>query len=207
MNLMDCRRARTRDPIEWIETCPEFSWPLVERLREKVLEWEPDLTESIRWNMLCFAAQKLVFGISGCQRHVGMTFFRGTELPDPGGLFGKRTGQVRVLTVKMTRLEDIARPELEALVHAAVAIDGDPSRIPAVKRPPLPMPEALGKALQRDAVAKRNFEALSPSCQREFKVWVGTAKRPETVARRLKETLARLRTGKRWGDDRGGNLR
>ena len=47
---MDCNRARTKDPAEWLETCPEFSWPLAQQLREWILTWEPDLTESIKWN-------------------------------------------------------------------------------------------------------------------------------------------------------------
>jgi hypothetical protein len=42
---MDCNRARTKDPGEWLETCPDFiQW---------ILHWEPDLTESIKWNNLC----------------------------------------------------------------------------------------------------------------------------------------------------------
>ena len=54
---MDCSRARTKDPIEWLETCPEFSWPLANQLREWILEWEPDLAESIKWNLLCFSGR------------------------------------------------------------------------------------------------------------------------------------------------------
>ena len=84
---MDVNRARTKDPGEWLETCPDFSQPLVEQLVEWILQWEPDLTESIKWNMLCFSGRKLVCGLSGCQKHLGIVFFRGTELPDPKKLF------------------------------------------------------------------------------------------------------------------------
>jgi len=45
---MDCSRARTKDPVEWAETCPEFSWPMANQLREWILNWEPDLAESIK---------------------------------------------------------------------------------------------------------------------------------------------------------------
>ena len=44
---MDCSRARTRDPAEWIRLCPSFSRPLAEQFQEWILTWEPDLTESI----------------------------------------------------------------------------------------------------------------------------------------------------------------
>jgi uncharacterized protein YdhG (YjbR/CyaY superfamily) len=68
---MDVRRSQTKDPIEWLETRPEFSWPMANQLRERILEWEPDLAESIKWNMLCFSGRKLLCGISACQRHLG----------------------------------------------------------------------------------------------------------------------------------------
>jgi uncharacterized protein YdhG (YjbR/CyaY superfamily) len=77
---MDCSSARTRNPVEWIELCPEFSWPLAEQVREWFLTWEPDLTESIKWNMLCFSGRKLVAGLSACKRHLGISFFRGTSI-------------------------------------------------------------------------------------------------------------------------------
>lgn len=70
---MDCSRARTRDPAEWIRLCPSFSRPLAEQFQEWILTWEPDLTESIKWNMLCFSGRKLVCGVSACQRHLQET--------------------------------------------------------------------------------------------------------------------------------------
>jgi len=48
-------------------------------LREWILTWEPDLNESIKWNMLCFSGRKLVCGMSACQKHLGLAFFRGTD--------------------------------------------------------------------------------------------------------------------------------
>ena len=38
--------------------------------------------EAIKWHMLCFSGRKLVCGLSACKKHLGITFFRGTELRD-----------------------------------------------------------------------------------------------------------------------------
>jgi len=57
---MDVNRARTKDPEEWLESTPEFSRPLAEQMREWILRWEPDLAESVKWNVLCFSGRKLV---------------------------------------------------------------------------------------------------------------------------------------------------
>lgn len=200
---MDCSRARTKDPGEWLQTCPDFSQPLAEQVVEWFLNWQPDLAESIKWNMLCFSGRKLVCGLSACQRHLGIALFRGTELPDPAKLFspgGEANTNIRSL--RLTTLEGLDRAALRDLLAAAVALDADPTLPPAprVKRQPWPVPPFFKAALAqpRNRTAAEGFKRLSASCQREYLVWLTTAKRPETRARRLAETLAALRSGRKW---------
>lgn len=202
---MDVRRARTKDPIEWLETCPEFSAPLANQLREWFLTWEPDLSESIKWNNLCFSGRKLICCVAACQKHVAIFFFRGTELPDPAKLFtpgGEKNTNIR--SVRLTSLETANRRALQEVLHAAVELDADPLIPPApkVKRKPWPMPKFFKEVLaqKKNRAAAEGFRSLSPSCQREYLVWVSTAKLPETRARRLKETLAALSRGRKWAD-------
>jgi uncharacterized protein YdeI (YjbR/CyaY-like superfamily) len=54
-------------------------------------------------------------------------------------------------------------------------------------------------AIKRDSTARRAFEALAPSHQRQYLLWISTAKRPETRAKRLREAIAMLREGKQLG--------
>jgi hypothetical protein len=198
---MDVTRARTKDPIEWLEICPDFSWPLANQMREWILTWEPDLAESIKWNMLCFSGRKLVLGLSACQRHLGLAFFRGTELPDPARLFspgGEKNTNIR--GIRLTSLENLDRAALEELVHAAVALDADASLppLPKVKRTPFPMPDYFSRALKKNQRAAGFFRSLAPTYQREYIVWLTFAKLPETRARRLAETLKALSKGRKW---------
>jgi uncharacterized protein YdeI (YjbR/CyaY-like superfamily) len=200
---MDVNRARTKDPIEWLETCPEFSWPLANQVREWFLTWEPDLNEAIKWNMLCFSGHKLVVGMSACKHHLGLSFFRGTELDDPAKLFvegGENNTNIRSL--RLTSLDDITRNGLRELLHGAVELDAELALppLPKKKRRPFPMPDYFAAALKqkKNRVAAENFQKLAPSCQREYIVWLTFAKRSETRARRLKETLAALSKGKKW---------
>ncbi|MGV3754859.1 MAG: YdeI/OmpD-associated family protein [Verrucomicrobiota bacterium] len=206
---MDCSSARTKDPGEWLETCPEFSWPLAEKIHEWILTWEPDLTESIKWNMLCFTGRKLVCGISACKQHLSIAFFRGTELPDPARLFTPQENNTNILSIRITTLDGFNREAFRDLVHAAVALDADPETppVPRVKhgnRPPWPMPDYFAIGLKKNKKANEQFQKLSPSCQREYIVWLATAKRPETQAKRLKETLAALSEGYKWIDRKKG---
>lgn len=203
---MDCSRARSKNPSEWLELCPEFSRPLAEQVAEWVLTWEPDLREVIRWNLLCFSGRKLICGLSACRRHLGITFFRGTELPDPTGLFGSEgANNTNIRSIRVIALEALDRLALRALLRAAVELDADPMIPPAPKMPrkPWPVPAVFKAALARDPRAADAFRRLSPSCQREYLVWLSTAKRPETRARRLRETLAAVAAGRKWSDRKG----
>lgn len=70
---MDCSRAKTKDPDEWLELAPAFSQPFAAQLRDWMHRWEPDLMESIKWRVLCFTGRKLVCGLSASQRHLTET--------------------------------------------------------------------------------------------------------------------------------------
>jgi hypothetical protein len=202
---MDCSRPKTKDPTEWLEVCPDFSKPFAEQLVELILNSEPDLVASIKWNMLCFTGRKLVCGLSACQKHLGIAFFRGTELSDPAKLFEPGgEGNTNIRSLRLTSLAGFNRRTFQELLHAAVELDADPAIPPApkVKRKPWPMPKFFKVVLaqKKYRLAAENFRALSPTCQREYLVWVSTAKLPETRERRLKQTLAALAKGRKWVD-------
>jgi uncharacterized protein YdeI (YjbR/CyaY-like superfamily) len=55
------------------------------------------------------------------------------------------------------------------------------------------------KALKAAPRAWKVFRGLSPSQRRDFVVWIHIAKRPETRARRIRESIALLAAGKRLG--------
>lgn len=199
---MDCSRAKTRDPDEWLENAPAFSRPIALRLREWFQRWEPDLREAIKWNMLCFSGRKLVCGISACQAHVAVTFFRGTELEDRAGIFYGVGTNTNIRSVRMTSPDAVNRDALRVLLHAAVALDDQPEipRPPMPRREPWPVPDFFAKALalKKHRAASAGFAQLSPSGQREWLVWLSIAKRSETRERRLAEALAALAHGRKW---------
>ncbi len=54
----------------------------------------------------------------------------------------------------------------------------------------LAMPADLKKALAANKTARQNFEAFSPSSKKNILYWIASAKRPETRAKRIQETVA-----------------
>ena len=54
---------------------------------------------------------------------------------------------------------------------------------------PIVLPD-LTEAFKTNRKAKKNFESFPPSLQQQFIYWITSAKRPETRARRIQETIA-----------------
>jgi uncharacterized protein YdeI (YjbR/CyaY-like superfamily) len=61
------------------------------------------------------------------------------------------------------------------------------------------MPRELSEALARNGKASDFFKRLAPSCRKRFIGWIATAKKPETRAKRVKETVALLARGEKLG--------
>ncbi len=201
---MDCSRTPTRDPETWLDLAPEASQAMARQVRSWIQRWEPDLTEAIKWHMLCFSGRKLVCGLSACKKHLGITFFRGTELQDMTKLFTNGESNTSILSIRLTSLEKLDAQALRRLLHAAVALDADATAKPPSpkSRSEWPMPEALAKGLKKNQKAAAFFETLRPTYQRQYQVWISTAKQPETIAKRLTETLRALSRGKKWAQRR-----
>src|SRR5258708_5753902 len=117
------RHVRGRTPDTWLDSCPEFSRPLCGELRELILRWVPDLTESVKWGALCFSGYKRVCALGAFQKHASLVFFRGTELPDPARLFNQGEGNTNIRTIRLTTLDGLNRATLQRLLHAAVELD------------------------------------------------------------------------------------
>ena len=64
---------------------------------------------------------------------------------------------------------------------------------------PATVPRYIQAALKKQPEAWRYFEALAPSHRRRHVGWIESAKREETKARRLQETIRFLNAGKRLG--------
>ncbi len=63
----------------------------------------------------------------------------------------------------------------------------------------LEVPRDISEALARTRTAKDFFEKLAPTYRKHFIGWIVTTKRPETRAKRLKESLALLEKGEKLG--------
>ena len=98
----------------------------------------------------------------------------------------------------------LARMRSEGLMHPAGEEAVETSvRSGAWEKPassaPVDAPRELLAALENDREAQAGWRNLSRAQQRRYEVWIGIAKKAETRARRLAESLTLLRRGEKLG--------
>ena len=63
----------------------------------------------------------------------------------------------------------------------------------------IPLPEFLREAFARNKPALENFQNLAPSYRRQYILWITTAKTPETVQKRINESIGLLKENRKLG--------
>ena len=91
--------------------------------------------------------------------------------------------------------------ELEAAgLLAPAGIAAAPTTNSYAPVPVIPvLPAYIAKAFKTNPAAWKFFQELAPTYRRNFVVWIHIAKRPETRARRIRESIALLASGKKLG--------
>ena len=190
----------TRDPRidAYIERAAPFARPILAHARALVHQACPQVEETIKWGMPTFVhAGGILCGMAAFKQHASFGFWKhalvvGEGEPRDGmGSYGK-----------MLSLDDFpAKKIVLAHIRKAMKLNEDGVKMPAARKAasklPPEMPEDLIAALNKDKAAKATFDAFPPSCRREYIEWIVEAKREETRAKRLAQTVEWLAEGKR----------
>ena len=83
---------------------------------------------------------------------------------------------------------------------ASAGVAAAPTNNAYAPKPVIPeLPDYFAKALKANPRAWKFFRELAPTYRRHFVVWIHVAKRPETRAKRIRESIALLAAGKKLG--------
>ena len=180
----------------YIARSAEFARPILARLRSVVHRAFPDVEETVKWGMPFFVRDgEILCHMAAFKGHCAFGLWKASRAlgdrprPQDGmGHFGR-----------ITSLADLPRDaELAAVLRKATALRGaaEPRPAPSKRKPPLPMPEDLGRALKKNARARTAFESFAPSKRRDYIEWLGEAKREETRRKRLETAIEWIEQGK-----------
>ena len=153
----------------YIGGAPKFAQPVLIHLRELGHKTYPRVEEGMKWSVA-----EAAFQGDGTSHSLG----------------------------RIAGMGDVPKDKLlPGLLQTAFALSGEEGG--KLKRPPVEKaatkgrvetPENLEAALQRIGAMER-FDAMSPSCRREYVEWIVEAKRPETRNRRIGEAVGWIAEG------------
>jgi hypothetical protein len=184
----------------YIAKAPEYARPILEKLRGLVHRADKGIEETIKWGSPTFTKTGIVCSMVAFKKHVGFWFHKGALLEDPKGLFNHGDHNKEMRAVNLTDPKSMDVRGLTALVKEAVVVDARGDKPPAAKTKPVVVPAELRALLARNRKAKGFFDALPPSHRRAYVDWIEEARRSETRARRLAQTVEMLAEGKRRND-------
>jgi hypothetical protein len=190
----------TRDPRidAYIQKSPDFSRPILDRLRALVHQGCPEVQETMKWSMPFFEYKGLLCNMAAFKHHVAFGFWKG-DLVLGSEAKGEAMGQFG----RITSVADLPPDKrLLELIRKAARLNEQAVKPPSrtVGRRPanryLKVPDFLASALAGDPRAEANFKNMSYSHRREYVEWLTEAKREETRQRRLATALAWISQGK-----------
>jgi uncharacterized protein YdeI (YjbR/CyaY-like superfamily) len=189
----------------YIAKSAAFAQPILKHLREVVHEGAPEVVEEVKWSRPFFVYRGVILGnISAFKAHCSFGLW-GAEMAQQLRAEGVASSEGMGTFGRIAKLEDLpARKQLVGYVKEATRKIAEGERTKSIDRPKpvrvakaeVVVPEALAAALKRNKSGARHFEAMSPSCRKEYCVWVAEAKREETRERRVAQAVEMIAEGK-----------
>ena len=101
----------------------DWRGPVLARLRELILDADPDMVEEWKWETPVFAHNGNVVAAGVFKDHVKLNFFKGASLDDPHGLFNAGLEAKATRAIDIHEGDAINESTLQDLVRAAVALN------------------------------------------------------------------------------------
>jgi uncharacterized protein YdeI (YjbR/CyaY-like superfamily) len=189
-----------RDPRvdDYIEKAAEFARPILKHLRKVVHVGCPQVDETIKWSFPHFDYKGIMCGMAAFQHHCAFGFWK-AELIFAGDKRAKEEAMGHFGRI-MSLVDLPPEKTLIGYVQKAAELNEAGVKLPVRpkpnKKPRTKVSAYFSAALKKNHKARKTFENLSPSNQREYLEWVSEAKREETREQRLKTSIAWLAEGK-----------
>jgi uncharacterized protein YdeI (YjbR/CyaY-like superfamily) len=197
--------AKTDPRIDaYIASAAEFARPIMRHLRKLVHAACPEAEETIKWSAPTYLlGGRILCAMAAFKAHCAFRFWHG----DLGDIIA-RDGQRKTVSSmghfgRIERLSDLPSDErMTRYIREAAKLNRSekparPRPAVAASKPELPVPEDLAALFKKNKNAAATFENFSPSCRREYLVWIAEAKRTETRRKRLETTLEWLKEGRK----------
>ena len=188
----------------YIKNAAPFARPILTHLRKVVHDACPEIQETLKWGMPSFTLDGIVCGMAAFKAHATFGFWNEKAVSKAlGTTVGGKSSDAMGQFGRITKVSDLPSvTTLKRMVKTAAELDKKGAlkmtRAKKAPRAALPVPPDLAAALKlkKNANARAHFESFSPSHRREYVEWIVEAKREETRAKRVAQTIEWLAEGK-----------
>jgi len=197
----------SRSPLvdAYIAKAAPFAQPILTHVRELMHKAVPDVVEEIKWSRPFFVYQGVILGnVSAFKAHCSMGLW-GEEITAEMRADGLLSSNAMGSFGRLTSVKELPPDaKLLAYLKQAAKVVADGTRTKSISRtqqrvakPELEVPEELVSALKKNKAAQKAFDAFAQSHRREYIEWITEAKREETRAKRITQTVEWIAEGKR----------
>jgi len=176
---------------DYIEKLPLFSKDICNKLREVIHKADNSVIEDWKWKSPVFHKKEMVCAFSGFKNHVSLSFFNGASMSNKHQLFTDGCSGKNMRIIKYSKSSEINEIQLIEYFKEAFLQTNVKSKSPTIKSE-FEIPNLLQNALNKNKLAKTNFENMAYTYRKEYALHISEAKREVTKLKRLEKVILNL---------------
>jgi hypothetical protein len=175
---------------DYINSRATFAKEILALFRQLIHKANQDIVEDWKWNIPVFHKNEMVCGFAAFQKHVSLTFFNGANMSDKHLLFSGDCSAKHTRNIKFTVVSEIDKNQLLDYFKEAFLISGSGNQ--KSENLDIKIHELLQKALNKNELAKKNFENMAYTYRKEYTLQISGAKQEATKIKRLARIISNL---------------
>lgn len=187
---------------DYITKSAVFAHEILNYLRNIVHTNCPECTETMKWNFPHFMYKgDILCSMAAFKQHCAFGFWKEKLMIKSSNLLTDKGKSAMGDFGKITCLKDLpSKSVLKACIQEAMALNEQGIKLPKpvqkIADSAIIIPDDFQNALNKHALAKKNFNAFSNSHKREYINYILEAKREATRLTRIQKSIEMLADGK-----------
>ncbi len=173
-----------------------------EKLRMIILDCQ--LKEELKWGHPCYTFQESnIVLMHGFKEYCALLFFKGALLKDNNSILIQQTKNVQAgRQIRFTSVQEIIQMKkiLKAYIQEAIDVEKAGLKVELKKTTDYIIPVEFQNKLNKNAVLKKAFNALTPGRQRQYIFYFSQAKQATTRELRVEKCFKQILNGKGLND-------
>ncbi len=173
-----------------------------EKLRMIILDCQ--LKEELKWGHPCYTFQESnIVLMHGFKEYCALLFFKGALLKDNNSILIQQTKNVQAgRQIRFTSVQEIIQMKkiLKAYIQEAIDVEKAGLKVELKKTTDYIIPVEFQNKLDKNAVLKKAFNALTPGRQRQYIFYFSQAKQATTRELRVEKCFKQILNGKGLND-------